>query len=251
MKFVDIPKVIHYCWFGGNPLPESAHRCIDSWKKFLPDYEIREWNENNFDVNIIPYTSEAYDEGKYAFVSDYARFWILYNFGGVYFDTDVEVIRDMGCILDNGPFFGCEKNCNSQGYAEVNPGLGTAAGKGLEFYQKILEYYGNLHFRKPDGSLNILTIVYHTTEMLKKYGLTKITSPQEYAGITIYPKEFFCPKDYVSGRITITDSTFTIHHYSASWKSFIQKARTAFESVLGKKNAHFIGKIFRICHLYR
>ena len=99
-----IPKVIHYCWFGRNPLPPLAIKCIESWKKFLPDYEIKGWNEDNFDVNIIPYTQEAYQAKKYAFVSDYARFWILYKYGGIYFDTDVEVIRPLDDIIARGPF---------------------------------------------------------------------------------------------------------------------------------------------------
>ena len=103
-----IPKIIHYCWFGRNPLPESAIKCINSWKKFFPDYEIKEWNEDNFDVNIIPYTKEAYEAKKYAFVSDYARFWILYHHGGLYFDTDVEVIKAMDDIIELGPFMGVE-----------------------------------------------------------------------------------------------------------------------------------------------
>ena len=103
-----IPKVIHYCWFGRNPLPKMAVKCIASWRKFLPDYEIKEWNEDNFDVNIIPYTKDAYADGKYAFVSDFARFWILYRYGGVYFDTDVEVIKPMDDIIGRGPFMGLE-----------------------------------------------------------------------------------------------------------------------------------------------
>ena len=103
-----IPKIIHYCWFGRGPLPELAQKCIASWKKYLPDYEIKEWNEDNFDVNIIPYTAEAYKAKKYAFVSDYARFWILYRYGGIYFDTDVEVIRPMDDIIERGNFMGFE-----------------------------------------------------------------------------------------------------------------------------------------------
>ena len=99
-----IPKIIHYCWFGGNPLPESAKKCIASWRKFLPDYQIKEWNEDNFDVNSIPYTQEAYEAKKYAFVSDYARFWILYKYGGLYFDTDVEVIKSFKELLENEAF---------------------------------------------------------------------------------------------------------------------------------------------------
>ena len=103
-----IPKTIHYCWFGGNPLPEMAIKCIESWKKFLPDYEIKQWDESNFDVNMIPYAAEAYKAKKYAFVSDFARFWILYNYGGLYFDTDVEVIKPMDNIIAKGPFMVCE-----------------------------------------------------------------------------------------------------------------------------------------------
>lgn len=103
-----IPKIIHYCWFGRNPLPELAQKCIASWKKYLPDYEIKEWNEDNFDVNIIPYTAEAYAQKKYAFVSDYARFWILHKYGGIYFDTDVEVIRPIDDIIARGNFMGFE-----------------------------------------------------------------------------------------------------------------------------------------------
>ena len=123
---MTIPKVIHYCWFGGNPLPELAQRCIDSWRKYLPDYEIKEWNESNFNVNIIPYTAEAYQQGKYAFVSDYARFWILYRYGGIYFDTDVEVIRPLDDVLDRGGFMGFEthyKESLNPHEVATNPGL--------------------------------------------------------------------------------------------------------------------------------
>lgn len=104
-----IPQTIHYCWFGNKPLSETAIKCISSWKKYFPNYTIKEWNENNFNINIIPYTKEAYKRGKWAFVSDYARFWILYNYGGIYFDTDVEVIKPFDIIIENGPFLGLEQ----------------------------------------------------------------------------------------------------------------------------------------------
>ena len=103
-----IPKIVHYCWFGRGELTPLAKKCIASWRLFFPGYEIKEWNEDNFDVNIIPYTADAYKAGKYAFVSDYARFWVLYHFGGVYFDTDVEVIRPMDDVLEKGAFMGIE-----------------------------------------------------------------------------------------------------------------------------------------------
>ena len=137
-----IPKIIHYCWFGRKPLPELAIKCIASWKKFFPDYEIKEWNEDNFDVNQIPYTMQAYKSKKYAFVSDFARFWILYNYGGIYFDTDVEVIKPMDHIIDQAPYMGVEIDLNlsdEQSISNsVNPGLGIAAPKGHYFYKKIL-----------------------------------------------------------------------------------------------------------------
>ena len=120
-----IPKVIHYCWFGRNPLPDSALKCIESWKKYLPDYEIVQWNEDNFDVNSIPYVAEAYAARKYAFVSDYARFYVLYNQGGVYFDTDVEAVAPLDDILEKGPYMGMERALS--GEMAVNPGLGFAA----------------------------------------------------------------------------------------------------------------------------
>ena len=119
-----IPKVIHYCWFGHHPLSPLAKKCMKSWKRYFPDYEIKEWNERNFDVNIIPYVKEAYEAKRYAFVSDYARFWILYRYGGIYFDTDVEVIRPMTDIIERGAFMGCETVANKNIPLYVNPGLG-------------------------------------------------------------------------------------------------------------------------------
>ena len=215
-----IPKVIHYCWFGRNPLPKLAVKCIESWKKFLPDYEIKEWNEDNFDVNMIPYTKEAYEAKKYAFVSDYARFWILYNYGGLYFDTDVEVIKNMDDIIARGPFMGREKNIKRGATPKslgVAPGLGLGASPGLGLYKEIIEKYSTLHFINQDGSLNQTTIVTYTTELLCNHGLKAINTIQIIAGISIYPKEYFCPKDYRTGKLTITDNSVSIHHYTESW----------------------------------
>lgn len=214
-----IPKIIHYCWFGRNPLPDLAIKCIDSWKKFFPDYEIKEWNEDNFNVNIIPYTAEAYRAKKYAFVSDYARFWILYHHGGLYFDTDVEVIKPMDDIVAKGPFMGCEgiptKEVTTLGVA---PGLGLGVNPGLGLYKDFLDYYSKLSFYNPNGMRNQVTIVEYTTEILCKHGLKNVEGIQYVAGVYIYPKEYFCPKDYVTNRLTITNNTYSIHHYTATWK---------------------------------
>lgn len=213
-----IPKVIHYCWFGGNPLPPLAEKCIASWKKFLPDYEIKEWNEQNFDVNIIPYTAEAYQAKKYAFVSDYARFWILYHYGGLYFDTDVEVIKPMGGIIAKGAFMGCEQDSKPGIELTVAPGLGLAVESKHEIYKAILEEYDSFHFLNEDGSNNDKTVVEYVTEILKKHGLRNSPGIQNINGINVYPSEYFCPRNTVTKRMHITNNTYTIHHYMASWK---------------------------------
>lgn len=213
-----IPKIIHYCWFGRNPLPESAQKCIASWRKFFPDYEIVEWNEDNFDVRCIPYTAQAYDAKKYAFVSDYARFKILYEHGGIYFDTDVEVIRPFDDILARGAFMGYEidpKEGDITGY--VAPGLGLGVNPGLGLYAELLEKYSTLQFINPDGSYNQKTIVEYTTELLKEKGLKHKAGIQEVAGVTIYPAEYFNPLDDATGRLHKTPNTHSIHWFSKTW----------------------------------
>ena len=210
-----IPKIIHYCWFGRNALPPLAQKCITSWRKYFPDYEIKEWNEENFDITIIDYVKEAYSAKQYAFVSDYARFWILYKYGGVYFDTDVEVIKSMDDILLQGSFMGCEKNGGKEMIA-VAPGLGMAAIPKLEIYKEILALYESLHFINPNGSYNQTTIVDHITPVLIKNGLKNISSIQVVDGIFIYPKEYFCPLDSITKKLDITPNTRTIHPSTAS-----------------------------------
>lgn len=212
-----IPKTIHYCWFGRNSLPESAQKCIASWRRFLPDYEIKEWNENNFDVNIIPYTQQAYEAKKYAFVSDYARYWILYNYGGLYFDTDVEIIKPLDDIIEKGAFMGIEVPSLNGSLPQVAPGLGLAVEKGHVFYKRILDVYANLVFLNSDGSLNQKTIVSYNTELLKEFGLKPTNEIQQVAEIWIYPIDYFNPFNDLTGKLIITQNTRSIHWYSASW----------------------------------
>ena len=211
-----IPKVIHYCWFGRNPLPKLAIKCIESWRRFLPDYEIKEWNENNFDVFTIPYTAEAYKTGKYAFVSDYARFWILYHYGGLYFDTDVEIIKSLDDIIDKGPFMGCERDAvEGATTPEVAPGLGVNPGLGL--YKEILDFYENAEFVFEKDNRRMLTVVEIVTKILVNSGLKMTNDIQYVKGVYIYPSEYFCPIDTVTKRLNISDNTRTVHHYAASW----------------------------------
>ncbi len=230
-----IPKIIHYCWFGRNPLPESAQKCIVSWRKYLPGYEIWQWSEkplhdnenaNNghlydkemvFDENIIQYTKEAYAAKKYAFVSDYARFWILYRYGGLYFDTDVEVIKPMDDIIEKGPFMGIEVPSTNSNSPLVNPGLGIGATSQMEFYKTILNAYAIFHFLNTDGTLNLKTIVSYTTELLDANGMKPANNIQEVAGIWIYPVDYFNPFNDLTGKLNITDNTRSVHWYSKTW----------------------------------
>ena len=220
-----IPKVIHYCWFGRNPLPESAIKCINSWKKFFPDYEIKEWNEDNFDVNIIPYTREAYEAKKYAFVSDYARMWILYHYGGLYFDTDVEVIKNMDDIVESGSFMGIEVE-SRDGVLSVNPGLGIGVIPGHSIYNEILGYYNTISFIKEDGSYNLFAIVRITTMILNNNGMRNVDMLQDVSGIRIYPKEYFNPLNDNTGQLIITENTRCIHWYTKTWMKKQNPLRT-------------------------
>lgn len=215
-----IPKIIHYCWFGGNPLGEKEQRCIDSWKKYLPDYEIKLWNEENYDVEKNTYIKEAYQEKKFAFVSDYARFDVIYQYGGIYFDTDVEVIKPIDDILEQGAFMGREAGLSK---LAVAPGLGIGAEAGHPFYKEILEHYNTLKFIMPDGGYNTLTVVNYITGLLKEHGLKETDEIEKIAGINIYPEDYFCPMHSWTKELKITPNTRTIHHYAASWISEEQK----------------------------
>lgn len=221
-----IPKTIHYCWFGDNQLDKMAKRCIKSWKKYCPDYEIIEWNESNFDINVNQYVKEAYQAKKWAFVSDYARFYILYKYGGVYLDTDVEIIKPLNGILSRGPIMGCEEDgkdkkslsSDNDDYSiRVAPGLIIAAEPCMKIIKTILEDYEHDCFINKDKSYNLRTVVERTTSILSKNGLEDKNTIQHIAGFYIYPKEYFCPKDFYTEKIVKTKNTVCIHHFNASW----------------------------------
>lgn len=178
-------------------------------------------------MNIIPYTKEAYEAKKYAFVSDYARFWILYRYGGLYFDTDVEVIKPMDKIIARGPFMGCENEVGRDGAAAL------AVAPGLGLYKEMLDLYATLHFVRSDGSLNQKTVVQYTTEILCRHGLENANEIQKCAGIWIYPKEYFCPIDYETKKRVDTVNTYTVHHYAASWTTWTEKCRIRIIRFLG------------------
>ncbi len=239
MSSQPIPRIIHYCWFGGNPLPELAQRCMASWRKYFPGWEIREWNEENFDVRAIEYTSQAYDAKKYAFVSDYARFWILYRYGGIYFDTDVEVVRPFDGIVSAGPYIGCEVDANDVRDIMVNPGLGVGAVPGMKLYKEMMGHYENASFLKSDGSCDLTNVVARTTSMLIPHGLRSVPGIQDVAGMRVYPREYFNPYDYYTGRVVSTVNTHSIHWYAQSWlppSPFKDKCRQIIHRIIGRRS---------------
>ena len=210
-----IPRIIHYCWFGGNPLPQSAQRCIASWRKFMPDCEIREWNEQNFDVNAHPYTRAAYAAGKYAFVSDFARYKILEEWGGIYFDTDVEAVAPISDLLQMGAFMGLE---DAQP-PTVSSGLVMAVEAHHPVLQEMLDFYDAQAKEDSTAMLDTGIVVSGMTEIFIRHGFVRENRYQEVAGISLYPSEYFDPMDNATGRIKQTPNTRTIHRYDRTWSA--------------------------------
>lgn len=206
-----IPKIIHYCWFGGKPKPDGVLKCIESWRRCCPDYEIKEWNEGNFNVNTLTYTSEAYNSGKWAFVSDVARLHALINQGGIYLDTDVELLRSFDNILDNNAFVGFE---GSRFIATAV--IGSVPGNPImiEFFK----LYDNLRFVNAENAPDLTTNVIRLTNLLTEKGLVLDGSVQHLKDMVVYPTDYFSPYDYIDGTLKETDNTVAIHWYSISWR---------------------------------
>lgn len=208
-----IPKVIHYCWFGRGKMPELALKCIESWRKNLPEYQIKEWNEDNFDLDLYPYVREAYDHRKFAFVTDVVRLYALYHEGGIYMDTDVEVLSSLDPFLDHHAFSGFEDE-------HLIPTGIMASEKEGKWAKDNLDYYNGRHFVKEDGTLDLTTNVTIITNYMLPKGLKQNNTYQDFPNlITLYPKDYFCPKSKEDAQIYLTNNTVTIHHFAASWTS--------------------------------
>ncbi len=205
-----IPKVIHYCWFGGNPLPDDAKKCLASWKKYCPDYEIIEWNESNFDINSNNYIKEAYEAKKYAFVTDYVRLFVMYEYGGIYMDTDVELVKNLDAFLQNQAFSGFESS------KSIPTGI-MASQKKFKIFGDLLKYYENKHFLNDDGSYDTTTNTVIITEMCKQYGLILNNKYQVLDGFALYPSDYFCPLENETGVLRKTNNTVAIHWFAKSW----------------------------------
>lgn len=239
-----IPKKIHYCWFGKASLPDSVQRCMESWKKFCPDYEIVEWNEENFDPAQYPYTKEAYEAKKWAFVSDVARLHALICQGGVYLDTDVELLGPLDSLLNYEGVVGFE--------TEEQIGAGFIACRpGNLLMQRWLDTYKQGHFLKADGTLDLTPCVERLTALLAEDGLKKDNRFQIIDGCAVFPKEVFSPKDMETGKIVLTKNSLAVHHYDGSWLSKEEKLAWKLGKKLGKVLplglGGYLGKFLAVC----
>ena len=226
---MSIPKVIHYCWFGKGQMPAIARKCIKSWEKHCPDYEIVCWNEDNFDISQNPYMKQAYDAKKWAFVSDYARLKIIYDNGGVYFDTDVQLIKPIDDLMENAGFMGFDEN------GLIASGLGFGAEKGNEIIGELLKDYDNIPFVLASGEYDLTPCPDRNTDTLKRLGMDVNNTNQNFMGVAFLPSECLCPMDYYTGKKTITKNTYSIHYYSASWTSKTTKNTTFIKRIIGVK----------------
>jgi len=241
MNKTEIPKIIHYCWFGGKEKPDIVKKCINSWRVILPDYEIIEWNEKNFNTNCNRYVREAYESKKFAFVSDYVRLHALYEIGGIYLDTDVEVFKSFNDLLNHDSFWGFEQ----ENFIATST-IGSV--KGNQLVKLFLDSYKSKDFIRENGSQNQLTNVAIVTDLLKNKGLKINGEYQEIDGMgAFYPQTYFSPYDYINCRKFITENTYAMHHFYKSWLPFREKIKGNIKffasKVIGGENIARIRKL--------
>lgn len=235
-----IPKVIHYCWFSDEntgKFPELIQKCIDSWGKKLPDYRIKCWNTENFDVNICQYTREAFQKKKYAFVSDYVRLYALYYEGGIYLDSDIEVLKTFDNFLDNLAFTGFENS-----HAIATCVLGSVKGNPL--FKKFMDDYADRPFILSNGEYDLTPNPIPITNICQKEGLELNGKWQKLKEITVYPKEFFCPYDKATEQLDVTENTYAIHYFSGSWISEEKRKIILKRKNIVKKYGKIIGYLY-------
>lgn len=210
-KEQQIPKILHYFWFGGKELPALEQQCVKSWREKCPDYQIQRWDESNYDVSKNRYMKQAYEAGKWGFVPDYARLDVIYQYGGIYLDTDVEVIKSFDSLLNLSAFAGFESR------HLVAMGLGFGAGKGHPFLKRLMEDYEEREFLKGKNIYDLTASPFIQTETFRKYGLKTDNKIQKVMDVTVLPAECLNPDYHMITHIT--ENTFSIHHYSGSWTS--------------------------------
>lgn len=229
-----IPKIIHYCWFGGGKMPSDAVKFIESWRKHLPDYTLRLWDEETFDINSLPYVQEAYQSQKYAFVTDYVRLFALYHFGGVYMDTDVEIIKSLSDLMHLPGFVGFESG------AEIQTAI-MACEKNNEWAKEQLSWYKGKNFLREDGTPDFTSNVEIISVTMAANGLALNNKYQIYKNcLHVFPQDYFCPKSR-SGKINVTPNTYCIHHFAGTWLPFKLKIkRYFFKKILGPTITDFL-----------
>lgn len=226
---MSIPKVIYYCWFGKGKLPNLAEKCIRSWKKYCPSYQIVCLNEENFDVSQNTYAKQAYDAGKWAFVSDYVRLKVLYDEGGIYLDTDVELIKPLDKLIEETGFLGFDDK------GVISTGLGFACEKGNALVGAMLSDYDDIPFLLEDGSYDLTPCPDRNTNTLVRLGMDIHNTNQVFMGIKMLPEDYLCPIKYYTGKKKITKSTYSIHHFCASWLSPTAKRTLFVKRLIGVK----------------
>lgn len=216
---MSIPKIIHYCWFGYNPKPELFSKCFDSWKSKCPDYEIIEWNEENFDIASCPlYVRQAYENKKWAFVTDYVRLKVVYDHGGIYLDTDVELKKSLNKFLKYDAYFGFEEG------RYINTGLGFGAVAGHFLLGAMMKDYEETPFQLENGEFDQTTCPVRNTEAFLKMGLRQNDRKQILDNrILILPTIYMCPIDWETGKMRKSLRTISIHWFTASWMSEIDR----------------------------
>ncbi|WP_194191067.1 glycosyltransferase family 32 protein [Clostridium chrysemydis] len=220
-----IQRKIHYCWFGRIEKPEIVNKCINSWKENAKGYELVEWNEDNFDINSNDFVREAYEKKKYAFVSDYVRAYALFNYGGIYLDTDVELLKDFDDYLENDSFFGFE----AANYIATST---IGARKGNKVIKKLLDKYQNKKFINKDGTLDTVTNVFILSDIFKDLKIERNGKYQKKEGLlTVYPMEVFSPYDYRFYQDLRTENTVSIHHFHKSWVSKKDKIKQSIKKL--------------------
>lgn len=208
-----IPKKIHYCWFGRKPIPKKNLEWMESWKKYCCDYEIIQWNEDNYDVTKNAYMYEAYKAGKWGFVPDYVRLDVIYRYGGIYLDTDVELIRNLDDLLYQKAFAGIDRS------RDISLGLGFGAQLGCEIIRELRDFYDTCKFLNGDGSYNLKVAPFIQRSFFQEKGYINNGEYQVVEEMTIYPEKVLSPKCNWTGRVLPTAHTFAIHHYDGSWTS--------------------------------
>lgn len=243
---MSIPKIIHYCWFGKKPLGALEKKCIDSWKKYCPDYELKLWTESNFNISCNKYVSQAYESGKYAFVSNYARLYAIYNYGGIYFDTDVELLKPIDSLLEYKAFIALEVGSPTP-YGRLilaNSGSGIGAEPHSETVRKMMRIYESIPMITETGRIDLTTCSERATHVLKKLGFDGKNRFQTVADFTVLPSEYFSPLDYTTKKFRTTDNTLGIHSYNGSWKhsTLFERIKNSFKCT---KTGMFVMRIKR------